>query len=101
MANLKSLAKDTKIDAAVDAVVKSIAQKRLDNPTLTLSVEQEKLQKALKAELLKNKECPFRVSSENISDSPSVITSEADPLNIANLMASKNDVFPVRRDIFL
>lgn len=79
----KSLAKDTKIDAAVDAVVKSIAQKRLDNPTLTLSVEQEKLQKALKAELLKNKETITKALKESLS---SIIQDELSGTDLTDIL---------------
>ena len=79
----KSLAKDTKIDAAVDAVVKSIAQKRLDNPTLTLSVEQEKLQKALKAELLKNKETITKALKESLS---SIVQAELSGTDLTDIL---------------
>lgn len=79
----KSLAKDTKIDAAVDAVVKSIAQKRLDNPTLTLSVEQEKLEKALKAELLKNKETITKALKESLS---SIVQAELSGTDLTDIL---------------
>ena len=79
----KSLAKDTKIDAAVDAVVKSIAQKRLDNPTLSLSVEQEKLEKALKAELLKNKETITKALKESLS---SIIQDELSGTDLTDIL---------------
>ena len=79
----KTLAKDTKIDVAVDAVVKSIAQKRLDNPTLSLSVDQEKLEKALKAELLKSKETITKVLKDSLS---SIVQAELSKTDLTDIL---------------